>query len=165
MPLGASYGTTGEYERVKKNPQTKVGVLLRRGWIVLKNPVAAHKKKAPFLNSNFKVPRLACWNESKKGLVRNSGNLGSYNGSEFAVIFSKDLEVGWKRKVQICRQLWKPDRGARSWAWTTICNTFLHFPSVSHRDQMKEMKESEIKYYRNIFFHLGEGNFLEDFML
>lgn len=117
------------------------------------------------MHSNFKVSRLACWNESKKGLARNSGNPESDNGSELAVIFSKEPEVSYKRKVQICGQLWKPDRGARSWAWSTICNAFLHFPSVSHRDQMKEMKESEIKYYRNNFFHLGEGNLLEDFCI
>lgn len=30
---------------------------------------------------------------------------------------------------------------------------------------MKEMKEPEIKYYRNNFFHLGEGNLLEDFCI
>lgn len=30
---------------------------------------------------------------------------------------------------------------------------------------MKEMKESEIKYYRNNFFHFGDGDFLEDFLL
>lgn len=30
---------------------------------------------------------------------------------------------------------------------------------------MKEMKESAIKYYRNHFFYLGEGNFLEEFLV
>lgn len=120
-------------------------------------------KKVWFLNSNFKVFRLACWNESKKDLVRNSGNLESGNSSELAVIFSKTLEVSYKRKVQTCGQLWKPDGSARSWAWSTVCITFLHFPSVSHGDQMKEMKEPQIKYYRSNFFHLGEGNFVEEF--
>lgn len=43
------------------------------------------------MNSNFKVSRSACWNESKKGLVRNSGNPESDNSSELAVIFSKEL--------------------------------------------------------------------------
>lgn len=120
-------------------------------------------KKVWFLNSNFKVFRLACWNESKKDSVRNSGNLESGNSSELAVIFSKTLEVSYKRKVQTCGQLWKPDRSARSWAWSTICNAFLHFPSVSHGDQIKEMKEPQIKFYRSNFFHLGEGNFVEEF--
>lgn len=30
---------------------------------------------------------------------------------------------------------------------------------------MKEMKEAEIKYYKNNFFRFGDGDFLEDFLL
>lgn len=80
-----------------------------------------------FLNLNFKGSRLAFWKESKKGLVRNNGNSESDSSSQFAVIFTKELEVSYKRKVQTCRRLWKPDRGARSWAWSTICHGFFFF--------------------------------------
>lgn len=82
-----------------------------------------------FLNSNFKVSAWACWNESKKGLVRNSGNPESDNGSELAVIFTKELEVSYKRKVQTGGQLWKPDRHARGLAWSTNLSFALLFSS------------------------------------
>lgn len=79
------------------------------------------------LNLNFKGSRLAFWKESKKDLVWNSGNPESDSSSQLAVIFTKELEVSYKRKVQTYRKLWKPDKGARSWAWSTIYHIFSSF--------------------------------------
>lgn len=119
------------------------------------------------LNLNFKGSRLAFWKESKKDLVWNSGNPESDSSSQLAVIFTKELEVSYKRKVQtyrksvkVCESQIKVLEVEPDLPFTIF---FLRFSPVSHRDQMKD---SEIMYYRIFFFfHLGEGNFLEDFLL
>lgn len=40
---------------------------------------------------------------------------------------------------------------------------FLHFSPVSHRDQMKDSRDHILQ--KSFFIHLGEGKFLEDFLL
>lgn len=116
------------------------------------------------LNLNFKGSRLAFWKESKKDLVWNSGNPESDSSSQLAVIFTKELEVSYKRKVQTYRKLWKPDKGARSWAWSTIYHIFFFvFHLYPTEIRWRTQRSCTTEFF--FFFHLGEGNFLGDFLL
>lgn len=71
------------------------------------------------------------------------------------MIFSEVLEVSYKRKVQTCRQLWKPDRGAEHWSWSTLLSIFHLYPTKIRWKRWKSLRSNSTEI--TFFFSSWKG--------